>query len=67
MWLTADQLADGIANPLGGAGGEVAAAAAGHGLPATVPLDDLAGIYPRPSDTSDVGVGTYTRNPPPTA
>eukprot|EP01044_Picomonas_judraskeda_P019759 COSAG03_NODE_4235_length_1628_cov_0.920209_3_plen_172_part_00 len=62
VWLTADQLADTMSHPLGGLTGAVPAATAGPGLPATVALDNLAGIYPRPSETDSIGVGIAQGN-----
>lgn len=62
VWLTADQLADTMSHPLGGLTGAVPAATAGPGLPATVALDNLAGIYPRPSETDSIGVGVAQGN-----
>ena len=60
VWLSAEQVAEALAHPLGGASGTVDAAAAAPGLPTTVPLDELAGIYPRPAAATTGAVGRGT-------
>eukprot|EP01043_Picozoa_sp_COSAG02_P005054 COSAG02_NODE_135_length_34565_cov_80.368856_8_plen_272_part_00 len=48
VWLSADQLAETLAHPRGGASGTVDVAASARGGQRSILLDELAGIYPRP-------------------
>jgi 8-oxo-dGTP pyrophosphatase MutT (NUDIX family) len=57
VWLSADQLAETLAHPRGGASGTVDVAASATGGQRSILLDELAGIYPRRSVTSPIDSG----------